>query len=102
MSDISIDALIRYLTGATHSGDQSLIQLSPAARRALAQELRERIDQNSGGKGSGGEIGDDDLADTMRLAAYLDGRMEGQEKATFENELAQNPDRRNALISALA
>ena len=102
MADISIDTLVRCLTGEAQSGDRGLIYVSPAVRRALAQQLRERIDRAAGSKDITSEPGDDALAETMRLAAYLDGQMAEQEKASFENDLALSCDRRNALISAVA
>ena len=102
MSDISINLLIRWLTGAAQPGGQGLVHLSPAARRGLARQLRERIDQDSGASEIAGDAGNDALAEAMRLAAYLDGRMKEDEKASFENDLAQSADRRRQLISALA
>src|SRR5262245_32125208 len=101
MSDISVNLLIRCLPRAAQSGDQDLIRLSPTARLALAQELRERIDQNHSRGRVAGEADEDALAATMQLAAYLDGRMTEAEKAAFEGALAQSGERRTELISAV-
>jgi hypothetical protein len=102
MPDISINFLIQCLTGAAQPGGQDLDHLSPAARRGIAQQLRERIDQNGGSREFDGDTCDDALAEAMRLAGYLDGQMNEDEKVSFEIDLAQSADRRRQLISALA
>jgi len=44
----------------------------------------------------------DPSAEHMRMAAYLDGGMTPDERAAYERELAQSPDRREELLSAVA
>jgi hypothetical protein len=93
------DLLIARLTGQGETGDSGQHPLSAAQSRALSWRLREVFET-----GEPGSIGLDRgaAADAMQLAAYLAGSLAAAERAAFERNLAESPDRREALLSAAA
>jgi len=98
MSRRSIDALIRGLGREPEPGGDG--PESPADRRDLRLALHGLLD------GADARVArranEDPAAEHMRIAAYLGGGMEAEERAAFEAELTRSPELRNELESAAA
>jgi hypothetical protein len=70
--------------------------------KTMPQDPVDALIRRLAGSEPGGRSDRDPADEHMRLAAYLDGGMTPEEKAAFEQELAQSPDRREELLGAVA
>jgi len=99
MRPMSMEFMIARLLGRAETGTLDQSALSHEDRQALAQRLRDLLDEGSQGA-SGTDRGP--AAEAAQLAAYLDGAMDSEERAAFERELLQSPQRRDELLSTAA
>src|SRR5262245_53279359 len=95
---MSIDTIINRLIGQAEQGDKSS-PAAPEASHELSQRLRELVSADAG---SSRPADRGQAEEALRLAAYLDGTMDAQERSTYERELAQSPERREEVVSAAA
>jgi len=93
------DLLISRLIGQGEASDAGQPPLSAAQSQALSRRLRGILET---GQPSSTGLDRGPAAEAMQLAAYLAGTMAPAERASFERELAESPDRRDALLSAAA
>ena len=96
---MSIEPIIARLIGRAETGEARPNPLSREESHALSQRLRALVREEAAGS-SGPDHGP--AAEALRLATYLDGAMDPVERATFERELVDSPERRDELIGAVA
>ena len=98
MSEHSLISWFWTVIGPSASGQGSAPAgpVSPRVQRSISRRLYECIDARTGNGGEQSESAES----AMRIAAYSDGNMDGQERAQFEKELVSSVERREELIRA--
>jgi len=103
MSEHSLGSWLRWLTGTTDPGQAEgrPLDVSHMARHPLTQKLHELMNNSSNNMDTAGRVGADASLDPMRIAAYIDGKMEALERTEFERELTNSAEWRDELMSSI-